>query len=129
MFWLFYRDKHLQTLSRLRTIMATGQDNGVYQPKRALLLNKNDDVAMVLSCVSKGEQIDIVSDNDVVKVIIAADDIDTYHKVAVRDLTHGIEVHKYGEVIGVTTEHIKEGHWVHVHNLESKVFPVGNKSL
>jgi len=109
--------------------MATEQDNGVYQPKRALLLNENDDVAMVLSCVSKGEQIDIVSDNDVVKVVIAADDIDTYHKVAVRDLPLGIEVHKYGEVIGVTTEHIKEGHWVHVHNLESKVFPVGNKSL
>ncbi|WP_370671659.1 hypothetical protein [Nitratireductor aquibiodomus] len=26
------------------------------------------------------------------------------------------EIHKYGEVIGIATEAILAGHWVHVHN-------------
>ncbi len=39
------------------------------------------------------------------------------HKVAVRDLPAGAPVHKYGQVIGVTTAPIAVGEHVHTHNL------------
>lgn len=39
------------------------------------------------------------------------------HKVAVRDLPAGVPVHKYGQVIGVTTAPIAKGEHVHTHNL------------
>lgn len=38
------------------------------------------------------------------------------HKIALRDIAAQEEIHKYGEVIGIATEAILAGHWVHVHN-------------
>ena len=42
------------------------------------------------------------------------------HKVALRDIPAGEEIIKYGEIVAVSTRHIKKGEWVHTHNLESK---------
>ncbi len=39
------------------------------------------------------------------------------HKVARRDLREGELVHKYGQVIGVTTAEVRAGEHVHVHNM------------
>lgn len=40
------------------------------------------------------------------------------HKVALRAIPKGAQVLKYGQVIGVATEAIAPGDWVHSHNLE-----------
>ena len=41
------------------------------------------------------------------------------HKFAIRDISRGASVFKYGESIGVARSDIKTGQHVHVHNLES----------
>ncbi len=47
-----------------------------------------------------------------------ADDIPPGHKVAMRPIKKGDSVLKYGQVIGVATQDIQTGDWVHSHNLE-----------
>ena len=41
------------------------------------------------------------------------------HKFAVRAITASSPVRKYGVVIGVATADIKQGEYVHVHNVRS----------
>lgn len=47
------------------------------------------------------------------------DDIPLGHKIALTDLPEGTEVVEYGEVIGKTTQDVKRGQHVHVHNIRS----------
>ena len=42
------------------------------------------------------------------------------HKIALRDISQGEEIIKYGEIVAVTSRKIKKGEWVHTHNIESK---------
>ena len=44
----------------------------------------------------------------------------TGHKVACCDIRQGSPIIKYGETIGVASENIKSGQWVHTHNVERK---------
>jgi altronate dehydratase len=41
------------------------------------------------------------------------------HKVALRDIIPGATVLKYGVPIGIATESIRRGDWVHLHNCRS----------
>ena len=47
-------------------------------------------------------------------------DIPYGHKVALTDIHPGEEVIKYGEAIGVATQEIVAGDYVHVHNMDSQ---------
>ncbi len=47
-------------------------------------------------------------------------DIPYGHKVAVRPIKIGEPIIKYGEEIGVATQDIETGDYVHVHNLDSQ---------
>lgn len=47
----------------------------------------------------------------------AGDGVPAGHKVAVTDIAVGETVRKYGQPIGVATQTIRAGEWVHVHNL------------
>jgi altronate dehydratase small subunit len=40
------------------------------------------------------------------------------HKVALADIAPGEHIIKYGEIIGIATQFIKTGKWVHVHNIK-----------
>lgn len=71
-----------------------------------------DDVGLVGDDVSRGTPIQAEGG-----VVTAADDIPAAHKVAVRAITAGVPVRKYGEVIGVALRDIPPGAHVHVHNL------------
>ncbi|MBK7473679.1 MAG: hypothetical protein IPI73_26630 [Betaproteobacteria bacterium] len=42
------------------------------------------------------------------------------HKIALADLAAGTAVIKYGQCIGQTTAPVRQGGWVHVHNLRSR---------
>jgi|SRR5699024_3444033 len=41
------------------------------------------------------------------------------HKIAIKNISPGENIMKYGEVIGAATYKIEEGHHAHVHNIES----------
>ena len=78
--------------------------------KRLLKIHPSDDVAVALSPVSKGEEIDGLR---------VADDIPAGHKVALHDIAAGFPVMKYGMPIGKATEAIRTGAHVHSHNLQT----------
>ncbi len=50
----------------------------------------------------------------------ALEEIPVSHKIALRDISQGEEIIKYGEIVAVSIRHIKKGEWVHTHNLESR---------
>jgi len=90
--------------------------------KKAILMNKDDNVATVLKSVKKGEMIAVIStDNKVIKNKEAVKEIATGHKIAVNSINKGETVIKYGESIGIATDRIDQGTHVHIHNVRSKV--------
>lgn len=48
--------------------------------------------------------------------IEAGERIPAGHKIALRDIAAQEEILKYGEAIGLATDPISTGHWVHIHN-------------
>ncbi len=82
---------------------------------KAIVINEVDNVAIVLQDVGKGEKVIVEG-----KSLTAADDIPYTHKIALADLKQGAAVIKYGEAIDTASKEIKQGEWVHVHNLETE---------
>lgn len=85
----------------------------------AVIIHEDDSVAVLIEKIAKGEQ---VSFNDVDEKTVsfeAIDNIDMYHKVALKDIKKGEFIKKYGEHIGQASEDIKKGNHVHEHNVES----------
>ncbi len=66
--------------------------------KSEVIINEKDNIGVTLE--GKGE-------------------IPAGHKFALRDIPEGEYVIKYGEIIGRATKDIKEGEWVHTHNVKS----------
>jgi altronate hydrolase len=87
-----------------------------------LLLARDDDVAIALDELPPGATATTGSGASVT----VASGIPRGHKVALRDLAPGDQVHKYGHVIGVTTAPVRAGEHVHVHNL---TMPEGASAL
>lgn len=87
--------------------------------KKAILMNEKDNVATALFPINKNEKTMIVYNNGIVSEIEALDDIDRYHKLAIKAIEKDEIVYKYGEVIGKATKSIKLGEHVHVNNIES----------
>lgn len=78
-------------------------------PLAALRLHPDDDVAVCVRALESGET--------VMEGVVVGEAIPAGHKVALRDLAIGSPVRKYGQVIGATTQAVRAGDWVHVHNL------------
>jgi hypothetical protein len=86
--------------------------------KDAILLDKADDVATVLRQIEQGESVAI--DGPVAPLdIVAGETIPIFHKIAIRPLSSGSQILKYGDSIGVLVTDVEEGALVHIHNLRS----------
>lgn len=77
-----------------------------------ILLHPLDNVAVALVPVAPGHQIEIDEMELIAKAAIPAG-----HKIAVRAISSGEPVYRYGNMIGVATKRIESGEHVHVHNL------------
>lgn len=86
---------------------------------RALLMNEKDNVATVLDSIRQGESVQILLNGKSQQEIRVIDEIDCYHKIAVREIKKGETVFKYGEIIGRATQDISIGRHVHINNIES----------
>lgn len=86
---------------------------------KALLLHKNDNIAVALSAIQKDSEV-IVQNNNVEKRVKALETINFGHKFAVANIKKGTDILKYGEVIGIAIEDIPAGAHVHIHNIKSK---------
>lgn len=82
----------------------------------AVLINSKDNVAVAIQEIKTGEPLTGIRGVEVK----AGEDIMRNHKVAVRELKEDCPVIKYGEAIGLASQLIKPGEWVHTHNIKSK---------
>lgn len=78
----------------------------------AIVIDRSDTVATMLE---DGDAGDPLADEDVE----LTEAVPFGHKVALDDHPKGAEIRKYGEAIGVATEPIRAGEWVHTHNCDS----------
>jgi altronate dehydratase small subunit len=92
--------------------------------KKAIQIDERDNVATVTSDVEEGEAVEVLSPGgEVVARSEVLREVPFGHKIALRSLGRGEEIVKYGEVIGVASEAIGLGAWVHTHNVESARVP------
>ena len=85
----------------------------------ALIVEKNDDVAVVLEAIHVGDKV-TYRYGDEERSVVSLSEVPVYHKVAVRDIKRGEHILKYGEKLGGATQDIKLGEHVHVQNLDSE---------
>ncbi|MFX1572254.1 MAG: UxaA family hydrolase [Promethearchaeota archaeon] len=79
-----------------------------------IVMHKADNCATSLEDISKDTEIQI---NE--KILTLNHDIPLGHKFAISNINKGELVIKYGEVIGIATENISKGDWIHIHNIKS----------
>lgn len=79
-------------------------------------INEQDNVAVALEQVEKGEVVTIEGQE-----IVTADVIPFGHKIALEDIPCGSNVVKYGYTIGHASENISRGSWIHSHNLKTNL--------
>lgn len=102
-----------------------GEASGI-MAKRALIMAMTDDVATVIDPVAAGETVSVrTKSGETVDELVAREDIPRFHKICLRDLASGELAHKYGEVIGIMTDDVARGGYVHIHNIESVKTGVG----
>lgn len=83
-----------------------------------IVLHPADNVAVCRRNVAAGEELSVDGE-----LIVARGDVALGHKIARRFIPAGAEVIKYGIAIGLATEDVNAGDWVHRHNLKSNYIP------
>ena len=83
---------------------------------RAIVLDTRDNVATLIDDGKKGEKV-LLADGASNLSLVA--DVPYGHKCAIKPVSQGGEILKYGQVIGRATTAIKAGEHVHVHNVEA----------
>lgn len=85
---------------------------------QAIVMKPNDNVSTVIAPIEAGTVITVDIGGTKVNTQVV-ENIPFGHKFALREITTGSEIRKYGEIIGIAAKDIKKGQHVHVHNLES----------
>ena len=81
-----------------------------------IVISPDDNVGVVIREAAIGDTLH-GSDGSIIE---ATSEIPKNHKVALVPISKGDRVIKYGEVIGIATEQIGMGKWIHTHNLISE---------
>jgi len=77
-------------------------------------LQRDDNICLAARSLEAGAQV-IAGDRSVA----LGGPVKLGHKIAIRPISRGEPVVKYGQPIGVATENISPGDWVHTHNLSN----------
>jgi len=80
--------------------------------KIGLLVDPLDNVAVATSNLKQGEKVK-VGEN----IITVNHSIPVGHKIAIKDINKDQYIYKYGVPIGLASEDIKKGDYVHIHNV------------
>ena len=91
--------------------------------KRAMRINPDDNTATALNDIEAGETVSLVSKSGPVGEMSAKQAVPFGHKLAVADIKPGDKILKYGETIGLATQSIGKGEYIHIHNVESALLP------
>ena len=83
----------------------------MHQMHSIIVLADKDNVAIALKAISENETIEAID-------VSAKSDIPKGHKIAIRSISKGEAIFKYGQIIGRSQTDICAGEHVHTHNLE-----------
>lgn len=83
---------------------------------KLIQITPQDDVAVATEELSKGEAVYLGDE-----LITLLDQVPFGHKVALRDISAGEHLTKYGYPIGHVTKSVRRGEWVHTHNLRTNL--------
>ncbi len=81
-------------------------------------INTADNVVTMLADIDKGAI--LIEENGPLAAVSASQPVELGHKVAVADIEEGLPIIKFGVPIGVATQSIRPGDWVHLHNCRSR---------
>jgi altronate dehydratase len=82
--------------------------------KKFIIMHENDNCATMLENIRKNEEVMI--QNNSIKI---NHNIPLGHKIALKTIKKGEKIIKYGEIIGLATDDITTGDWIHTHNIKS----------
>lgn len=85
-------------------------------PTNAVVIHPRDNVAVAIMEIQAGEAVAAAGVADVK----AREKIMRNHKIAIAEIPENAPVVKYGETIGFASTSIREGNWIHTHNLKSQ---------
>lgn len=83
----------------------------------ALRLHPDDEVAVLKRTIKAGTQLEDAAGNLTVTQTVPA-----AHKIAIKTISAGKPIHRYGQIIGFATTDISAGAHVHTHNVECRDF-------
>lgn len=86
---------------------------------KTVMIKPQDIVAVALEEIPANMKVTVTC-QDQTFIITLKDSIEFGHKFAVKAISVGADIIKYGEVIGVAVRDIAIGEHVHVHNLAGK---------
>lgn len=84
--------------------------------KKWIQINPNDNVAVALAPLAKGDEIALSTTSFQLK-----EDIAQGHKFALEPIKKEEMITKYGLAIGHATKDIEQGQWVHIHNIKTNL--------
>lgn len=84
---------------------------------RCFVIHPGDNVATLLEDCAPGP-VELIGPS--AARLSAGEPIALGHKISLRDIARGEEIFKYGVPIGIATETIPAGAWVHTHNCRSR---------
>lgn len=88
--------------------------------KLALKVDDLDNVATIFANdIVDGTEVEVRDKKGQSEKIVVHGDVPYGHKIALRDLTVGEPIMKYGESIGAASHDIKKGDYVHIHNMDA----------
>lgn len=81
----------------------------------AILLDESDNVATCTTPAVKGDEINVIGGEN----LICTENIPAWHKIALKKISRGEKIFKYGEIIGEASADINSGAWVSHENIFS----------
>jgi len=84
--------------------------------KNIIQINELDNIVVALKDVSEGEVISIGT-----KEVTLKEEVKRGHKIAIKDITLGGDIVKYGFPIGHSIVDVLVGQWVHTHNIKTNL--------
>ncbi len=88
--------------------------------KLALKVDDLDNVATIFANdIVDGAEVEVRDKKGQSEVMAVHGDVPYGHKIALRDISMGEPIMKYGESIGAASHDIKKGDYVHIHNMDA----------
>lgn len=86
----------------------------------ALKVDDLDNVATIFaSGIVDGSQVEVRDKRGHTRAVRVHGDVPYGHKIALKDIAKGQAIIKYGQSIGTASRDIREGDYVHIHNLDA----------